>query len=125
VVTASPRVYFLQQLLSLGDGYASLEDAQGAAVVELLFITQQDERLGVPRQSPSFGLVEGKLSSEEIFQVRGLLVRIWRDPILFPLDGQGLLLDGRGLLGLSRGYLRLGRGFLGLGRVVDLDGWLM
>jgi hypothetical protein len=72
VVTASPRVYFLQQLLSLGDGYASLEDARGATVIELLFITQQDERLGVL----SFSLVEGKLSSEEIFQVRGLPVRI-------------------------------------------------
>jgi hypothetical protein len=67
MVAASPRVYFLQQLLSLGDGYASLEDARGAAVIELLFITQQDERLGAPSQSPSFGLVEGKLSSEEIF----------------------------------------------------------
>jgi hypothetical protein len=33
----------LQQLLSLGDGYASLKDARGAAVVELLFITQQDK----------------------------------------------------------------------------------
>jgi hypothetical protein len=40
MVTASPRVYFLQQLLSLGDGYASLENARGAAVVELFFITQ-------------------------------------------------------------------------------------
>jgi hypothetical protein len=40
MVTASHRVYFLQQLLSLGDGYASLENARGAAVVELLFITQ-------------------------------------------------------------------------------------
>jgi hypothetical protein len=40
MVTASPRVYFLQQLLSFGDGYASLENAQGAAVVELLFIPQ-------------------------------------------------------------------------------------
>jgi hypothetical protein len=40
MVTASPRVYFLQQLLSLGDRYASLENAHGAAVVELLFITQ-------------------------------------------------------------------------------------
>jgi hypothetical protein len=40
MVIASPRVYFLQQLLSLGDGYASLENARGAAVVELLFITQ-------------------------------------------------------------------------------------
>jgi hypothetical protein len=39
MVIASPRVYFLQQLLSLGDGYASLEDVRGAAVVELLFIT--------------------------------------------------------------------------------------
>jgi hypothetical protein len=26
-------------------------------VVELLFVTQQDERLGAPRQSPSFGSV--------------------------------------------------------------------
>jgi hypothetical protein len=40
VVTTSPRVYLLQQLLSFGDGYASLENARGAAVVELLFITQ-------------------------------------------------------------------------------------
>jgi hypothetical protein len=118
MVAASPRVYFSQLLLSFGDGYASLEDARGAAVIEFLFITQQDERLGAPSQPPSFSLVEGKLSSEEIFQVRGLLVRIWRDPILFLFDGQGLFLDGRG-------YLGLGRGFLGLGRVVDLDGWLM
>jgi hypothetical protein len=43
VVAASPRVHFSQQLLSLGDGYASLEDARGAAVIEFLFITQQDE----------------------------------------------------------------------------------
>jgi hypothetical protein len=43
MVAASPRVYFLQQLLSLGDRYASLKDAQGAAVVELFFITQQDK----------------------------------------------------------------------------------
>jgi hypothetical protein len=49
VVTTSPRVYFLQQLLPLGDGYASLENARGTAVVELLFITEQDERLGAPR----------------------------------------------------------------------------
>jgi hypothetical protein len=40
VVTASPRVYLLQQLLSFGDEYASLENARGAAVVELLFIPQ-------------------------------------------------------------------------------------
>jgi hypothetical protein len=70
MVTASPRVYLLQQLLSFGDGYASLENARGAAMVELLFITQQNERLGAPSLSPSFGLVEGQLSSEEIFQVR-------------------------------------------------------
>ena len=40
MVTASPRVYFLQQLLSLGNGYASLENARGAVVVELFLITQ-------------------------------------------------------------------------------------
>jgi hypothetical protein len=50
-------VYFLQQLSSLGDGYASLEDARGTAVIELLFTTQYDERLGATGQSPSFGLV--------------------------------------------------------------------
>jgi hypothetical protein len=33
-------VYLLQQLLSFGDGYASLENARGAMVVELLFIPQ-------------------------------------------------------------------------------------
>jgi hypothetical protein len=52
-------VYFSQEFLTFGDGDASLEDARGAAVVELLRITQQDERLGVPRQPPSFGSVEG------------------------------------------------------------------
>jgi hypothetical protein len=40
MVTASPRVYLLQQLMSLGDGYASLENARGAVVVELIFIIQ-------------------------------------------------------------------------------------
>jgi hypothetical protein len=33
MVITSPRVYFLYQLLSLDNGYVSLEDAQGAAVV--------------------------------------------------------------------------------------------
>jgi hypothetical protein len=55
---------------------------------------------------------------EEIFQVRGLLVSIWRNPILLSLDTQGLTFG-------SRGYLGLGRGLLGLGCVVDLDGGLM
>jgi hypothetical protein len=32
-------VYLLQELLTFGDGYASLEDAGGAAVVELLSVT--------------------------------------------------------------------------------------
>jgi hypothetical protein len=59
-----------------------------------------------------------ELSSEEIFQVRGLPVWFRRDPIPLSLDAQGLTLGGRG-------YLGLGRGLLGLGRVVDLDGGLM
>jgi hypothetical protein len=59
VMAASPRVYFLQEFLTFGDGDASLEDARGAAVVELLLISQQDERLGAPRQPPSFGSVGG------------------------------------------------------------------
>jgi hypothetical protein len=58
-------------------------------------------QLGAPSQSPSFGLVEGQLSSEEIFQVWGLLVQVWRNPVLPSLDAQGLTLGGRG-------YLRLG-----------------
>jgi hypothetical protein len=36
----NPRVYLLQQILSFGDRYASLENARGAVVVEILFITQ-------------------------------------------------------------------------------------
>jgi hypothetical protein len=59
VMAASPRVYFSQEFLTFGDGDASLEDARGAVVVELLLISQQDERLGAPRQPPSFGLVGG------------------------------------------------------------------
>jgi hypothetical protein len=87
-------------------------------VVELLSVTQQDERLGVPRQSPSLSSVKGYLSSVEILQVRGLPVSIRRDPIPLFLDAQCLTLGGRGCLGL-------GRCLLGLGRVVGLDGGLM
>jgi hypothetical protein len=58
-MAASPRVYFSQEFLAFGDGDASLEDARGAAVVDLLLITQQDERLGAPRHPPSLGSVEG------------------------------------------------------------------
>jgi hypothetical protein len=90
-------------------------------VVELLPVPQQDERLGAPRQSTSFGLVEGQLSSVEILQVRGLPVSIRRDPALLFLDAQCLTLEGRGCLGLSRGCLGLGRGLLGLECVVGLD----
>jgi hypothetical protein len=78
----------------LGDGDASLEDARGTAVIELPFITQQNERLGAPSQSSSFGLIEGQLASEEIFQVQGLPVRDWSDPIPLSLDTQGLTLGG-------------------------------
>jgi hypothetical protein len=97
-------------------------------VVELLLVPQQNERLGAPRQSPSFGLVEGQLSSVEILQVWGLPVSIRRDPIPLFLDVQCLTFGGRGCLGLSRGRLGLSRGCLGLGRgllelgrVVGLD----
>jgi hypothetical protein len=78
-------------------------------VVELLSVPQQNERLGAPRQSPSFGSVEGQLSSVEILQVWGLPVSIRRDPIPLLLDAQCLTLGGRGCLGLGRGLLRLGR----------------
>jgi hypothetical protein len=77
-------------------------------VVELLPISQQDERLGAPRQPPSFGLVEGQLPSVEILQVRGLLALIRRDLARFPLDAQCLTLGGQGYLGPCRGYLGLG-----------------
>ena len=59
MMAASPRVYFSQEFLTLGDGDASLKDARGAAVVELLLVAQQDERLGAPRHPPSLGPVEG------------------------------------------------------------------
>jgi hypothetical protein len=80
-------------------------------VVQLFCITQQNERLGVPSQLPSFGLVEWQFSSEEIFQVRGLPVQVWRNPVLLSLDAQGLTLGGQG--------------YLGFGRVVNFDGWLI
>jgi hypothetical protein len=63
-------------------------------VVELLPIPQQDKRLGAPRQSPSFGSVEGQLSLVEILQVRGLPVSIRRDPTPLFLDVQCLTLWG-------------------------------
>jgi hypothetical protein len=74
-------------------------------VVELLLVPQQDERLGAPRQSPSFGSVEGQLSSMEILQVWGLPVSIRRDPILLFLDAQCLTFGGRGCLGLAEAFL--------------------
>ena len=43
VMAASPRVYLSKEFLTFGDGDASLEDARGAAMVELLFVAQQDE----------------------------------------------------------------------------------
>jgi hypothetical protein len=52
-------VYLWQEFLTFGNGDASLEDAGGAVVVELLLITQQDERLGSSRHPPSFGSVGG------------------------------------------------------------------
>jgi hypothetical protein len=52
-------VYFSEEFLTFGGGDASLEDARRAAVVELLPFSQQDERLGAPRQPSSFGSVEG------------------------------------------------------------------
>jgi hypothetical protein len=84
-------------------------------VVQLLPVPQQDERLGAPRQSLSFGSVERQLSSVEILQVWGLPVSIRRDPIPLFLDAQCLTLGGRGCLGLSLGCLGLSRGCLGLG----------
>jgi hypothetical protein len=45
-----------------------------------------DLAVGTPSQSPSLGLVEGHLSSEEIFQVRGLSVRDRCDPIPLPFN---------------------------------------
>ena len=36
MMAASPRVYFLQEFLTFDDGDTSLEDARGAAVVELV-----------------------------------------------------------------------------------------
>jgi hypothetical protein len=77
-------------------------------VVELLLVPQQDERPGAPRQSPSFDSVEGRLSSVEILQVRGLPVSIRCDPAPLFLGAQCLTLGGRGCLGLGRGPLGLG-----------------
>jgi hypothetical protein len=56
---SSWRMYEMHLALSLKAGCDT--------VVQLLFITQQNERLGSLSQSPSFGLVDGQLSSEEIF----------------------------------------------------------
>ena len=68
-------------------------------MVELLPVPQQDERLSVPRQSPSFGSVEGQLSLVEILQVRGLPVSIRRDPTPLFLDAQCLTLGAEGASG--------------------------
>jgi hypothetical protein len=68
-------------------------------VVQLLPIPQQDERLGAPRQPPSFGLVKGQLPSVEILQVRGLPALIRRDLAWFPFNAQCLTLGVEGTSG--------------------------
>jgi hypothetical protein len=44
MVTASPRVYFLQQLLSLGNRYASLEDARGCSIPKIQILKYSQTR---------------------------------------------------------------------------------
>ena len=79
MMAASPRVYLLQEFLTFGDGDASLEDARGAAVVELLPISKQDERLGAPRQPPSrgcLGLSRGYLGLGRVVDLDGGLMQV-------------------------------------------------
>jgi hypothetical protein len=85
-------------------------------MVELLPVPQQDERLGAPLQSPSFGSVEGQLSS-----IRRDTIPLFLDTQCLTFGGRGCPGLSRGRLGQSRGCLGLGRGLLGLGRVVGLD----
>ena len=68
-------------------------------MVELLPVSQQDERLGASRQLACFSFVEGELSLVEILQVQGLPVSIRRDPILLFLDAQCLTLGAEGASG--------------------------
>ena len=57
VLTADAGVDVLDQLLALGDGDASLQNARGTVLVQL--IVDQDERLSPPGDAPRTGVVRG------------------------------------------------------------------
>jgi hypothetical protein len=53
-----PRVDFAQQLSSLADGYAPLENSPGDTVVQFLFFSKQYDGLGSSSQSSGLSLTE-------------------------------------------------------------------
>ena len=57
VVTADAGVDVPNQLLALGNGNASLQDARGTTLVQL--VVDQDETLGPPRNAPRLSVVRG------------------------------------------------------------------
>ena len=57
MVAADASVDVADQLLSLGDGDASLQDTRGTALVQ--FIVDQDKRLSPPGNAPHLSAVRG------------------------------------------------------------------
>jgi hypothetical protein len=55
MVAANARVYVPEELTPLGDGYASLQDAGGGAIVQLA--VHEGEGLGHPGDAPGLGPV--------------------------------------------------------------------
>jgi hypothetical protein len=60
-VAANARVYVPEELAPLGDGYASLQDARGSALVQLA--VDEGEGLGHPGDAPCLGPVRGEFPS--------------------------------------------------------------
>jgi hypothetical protein len=58
MVAANARVYVSEELAPLGDGYASLQDAGGGALVQL--VVDEGEGFGHPGDAPGLGPVRGE-----------------------------------------------------------------
>jgi hypothetical protein len=73
MVAANPRMYVPEELAPLGDGYASLQDAGGGALVQLA--VDEGEGFGHPSDAPGLGPVRGEFPSVHPGDVLVALVR--------------------------------------------------
>jgi hypothetical protein len=95
MVAAHAHVYVPEELAPLGDGYASLHDAGGGALVQLA--VDEGEGFGHPGDAPGLGPVQGKFPTvypSDIFVAPVHLAGGWLDVHGFGLVGAVSLEEG-------------------------------